>query len=89
MEAQILRPNKTEINAIGKMYYQAEDHAWNLLRIRKEILNEFKALKERMSKFTYNMRFYSEWTDLEKAMRKCRKEGLPPPVFIWFVKEKS
>lgn len=89
MEAQILRPSRKEINAKGKMYYQAEDHAWNLLRIRKEILNEFKQLKERMSRFTYNMLFYSEWNELEKAMRKFKREGLPPPIFIWFVKEKA
>jgi hypothetical protein len=88
MEEQILRPSRNEIKAKGNMYYQAEDHAWNLLRIKKEILNEFKQLKERMSKFTYNMLFYSEWNEFEKAMRKYRKDGLPPPIMIWFVKEK-
>ena len=89
MEEQILRPSRNEINAKGKMYYQAEDHAWNLIRIRKEVLNEFKQLKERRSKFAYNMLFYSEWIEFEKAMRKFKRESLPPPVLIWFVKEKN
>lgn len=89
MEEQILRPSRNEIRAKGKMYYQNEDHAWNLIRIRKEVLNEFKQLKERMSKFAYNMVFYSEWNEFEKSMRKARKEGLPTPLLIWFIKEKN
>lgn len=89
MEAQILRPTKTEIKAKGTMYYRNEDHAWNLLRLRKEILNEFKQLKEKLSKFTYTMVFYSDWNEFEKSMKKARREGMPTPVLFWFVKEKS
>ncbi len=88
MGEQILRPSRSEIKAKGKMYYQNEDHAWNLIRIRKEVLNEFKQLKERMSRFTYNMIFYSEWNEFEKSMRKARKKGVPTPLLVWFVKEK-
>ena len=89
MEGQIITPNQKEIRVKGKMYYQADDHAWNVLRIKKEVLNEFKPLKERMSKFSYQMLFYSEWAQFEKSLKKLKLEGLPPPVSIWFVKEKQ
>ena len=39
MEGKILTPNQKEIRVKGKMYYQADDHAWNVLRIKKEVLN--------------------------------------------------
>jgi len=87
MEENILRPDRDEIKAKGKMYYHPEDHAWNILRIKKEILNEFKPLKEKMSKFSYNMFFHSEWNNFELAIRRHRRKGLPPPIMMWFVKE--
>jgi hypothetical protein len=89
MKGQILRPGKNKIAASGRMYYQNEDHAWNLLRIKKEILGEFKELEERMSKFSYNMLFCSEWNSLEKSIRKAKRDGLPAPLLVWFVKERA
>lgn len=88
MEEQVLRPTREELILNGKMSYNESNRAWTTIRFKKEILNEFKQLKERMSKFAYNLLFYSEWNEFEKSMRKIRKEGLPPPVMIWFVKEK-
>jgi hypothetical protein len=89
MEGQILRPSKEEVILEGRLAYSESLRAWNTIRLKKGILDEFKQLRDRMTKFAYKMIFYSEWNELEKALRKNRKEGLPVPVLIWFVKEKN
>ena len=32
--------------------------------------------------------YKEQWNEFEKSMRKARKEGVPTPLLVWFVKEK-
>lgn len=86
MEWKILQPSKKTINLTGKMFYREAIQAWNTLRIRKEILDEFPALKEKRSAFSYQMIFYRDYADLEKAIRKMKKDKLPTPLLLFFRK---
>ncbi len=87
MEKQLLRPSKEEINVQGRMFYDSSIRAWNTLRLKTEMLREFKSLKDRSSKFSYKLSFYEDYLTFEKALRKMKKANLPLPVLMWFVKE--
>lgn len=86
MEWRILQPSKKVIDLTGKMFYREAIQAWNTMRIKKEIIAEFPALKEKRSVFSYQMIFYKGYMDLEKAIRKMKKEKLPPPLLLFFRK---
>ena len=70
MEAQILRPQRNVIEIKGKLIYTESIGAWNSIRFKKELINEFPQLKEKRSAFSYKMTFYQEYKELEKAIRK-------------------
>ncbi|MFA5020401.1 MAG: hypothetical protein WC533_04880 [Candidatus Pacearchaeota archaeon] len=89
MEAQTLRPQKKEINLKGKLSYSWEVRAWNTIRLKKEIVNEFPQLKERLSAFGYNLVFFQDYNDFEKATRKIKKNKEALPILLWLVKEKT
>jgi len=89
MEAQILRPQKNKLELKGKLSYFESTHSWSMLNLKKRILEEFPQLKERTSVFSYKMLFYHDYENLEKFMRKLRKDGEALPILVWLVREKS
>ena len=89
MEAQTLRPQRNIIEIKGKLTYGESMGAWNSIRFKKELINEFPQLKEKRSAFSYKITFYQEYKELEKAIRKIKRDGEALPVLLWFVKEKS
>ena len=48
---------------------------------------EFTALKEKRSVFSYNVQFYWSYGDLEKELRKMKREKKPRPMLLYLVKE--
>ena len=89
MEAQILRPQRNKLEVKGKLSYAEGTHTWNRLNLRKAIVDEFPQLKERTSVFSYKMVFYPDYDNLEKFIRKLKKDGEALPILVWLVKEKS
>ena len=85
---QIIRPSKGELIVKGKLAYSESFGAWNTIRLKKEILNEFKTLKEKQKGFSYKLVFYQDGVELEKALKKMKKQGIPTPLLLWFIKEK-
>ena len=69
------------------MLYREFDQGWSMIRLKKEILNEFTALKEKRSVFSYNVQFYWSYGDLEKELRKMKREKKPLPMLLYLVKE--
>jgi hypothetical protein len=88
MDMQILRPRRDKIEVKGKISYQESNHTWSLLNLRKGIIDEFPQLKERISSFGYKMIFYHEYNELERFIRKIKKENEAVPILMWLVKEK-
>lgn len=85
----MLRPKKDKLEVNGKLSYFESTHSWTCLNLRKSILEEFPQLKERASSFGYKMLFYHEYDQLERFIRKLRKEGEALPMLMWFIKEKT
>ena len=77
---------RSYIDIDGKVLYSEGDQAWNLVRLKKEVLNAFYQLREKSSKFSYHMSYFRVYEELEKAIRGLKKGGALP-VLIWFYKE--
>ena len=89
METQILQPTRTALKVKGKLAYREFEQAWNIIRLKKELLNEFPILKEKRSTFSYQMVVYRTYDELDKVVRKMKREKLPLPIFLFLEKEKN
>jgi hypothetical protein len=70
----------------GKIIYSEGDQAWNLIRLRKEILNEFHQLKEKSSKFSYKILYFRNFEEFQAEFKKIKK-GEVLPMLVWFYRE--
>jgi hypothetical protein len=82
-----ISPRRDPIRADGKISYKESQKAWCLIRLKQEILQEFSQLKERSSSFGYQLRFYRNFEELEKAIKEVKKNQGVPPILMWFFKE--
>ena len=89
MDAQILRPQRNKLEIRAKLSYLESTHYWSLMNLRKAVIEEFPQLKERVSAFGYKMVFYHKHEQLEKFIRKLKREGEALPILVWLIKEKS
>lgn len=76
---QSWKKNKT---IIGNLYYSEPDRAWNVIRFKKEFLDEFRDLTDRQSKFFYEMLVFYRYEHLEKFIKKLKEEGKAPPLLF-------
>ena len=77
---------RNQVNVDGKILYSEGDQAWNLIRLKKDVINEFNQLKEKSSKFSYHMAYFRAYEELEKAVKSLKKEGALP-VLVWFYRD--
>jgi len=87
METRILQPTKTPLNIKGRISYRESEQAWNVIKLKKELINEFSVLREKRSSFSYQMLFYRTYDELEKAVRKMKREKSPLPILLFLQKE--
>jgi len=65
------------------MSYSEGRRAWNLIRLKHDLLKEFPQLKERREKFGYKMVMHRSFEDLKKAIEKMEKKGNLPLVLFF------
>lgn len=84
---KILKPSEDPLEIEGKLSYAESQRAWGTLRLKSEIFKEFRQLKKRQNKFGYKLMFCRGFEQLEKELKKAKKEIGVPPLLIWFLKE--
>ena len=57
-----------------------------MLRLKKEIVEEFPALKEKRSKFSYRLMFCRSYEDLMKMIKELKDEEVMP-LILWMYRE--
>jgi viroplasmin and RNaseH domain-containing protein len=87
MESKKALVPKNSIEVFGKIIYSEGNQAWNLIKLRKEVLTEFYQLKEKRSKFSYNMVYYRTFEELERAVKKLKREGSALPFLMFLYKD--
>jgi len=83
MEKKTLVP-RTIINVEGKLIYNENFQAWNTIRLKKEIFNEFPQLREKRSAFSYKMIYYRNHEEFEKFIRQLKKEEVLPVIMFLY-----
>jgi len=84
---KLLTPRK-ELEIFGKISYKESLGLWSIIRLKKEIINEFPQLKEKRSRFGYKMNYYRDIAQLENVVKELKKnKDQPMPVLMWLYKE--
>lgn len=83
---KILKPTEDPLEMEGKMSYTESQRAWGTIRLKSEIFNEFKQLKRRQEKFGYKLMFCRGFDQLEKEIKRIKKDIGIPPLLVWFLK---
>ena len=85
---QPLAPRKV-INVTGRVHYSESGQAWNTIKLKTEFLNEFQQLKEKRSKFSYEMIFGRTEEEMIEAIKKIIKDKTLMPVLMFLYKDKG
>jgi len=81
-----LAPRKV-ISVEGKVHYSESNQAWNLIKFKNEFLNEFKSLKEKRSKFSYELVFGRNEKLMTEALKRMMAKKKFMPILMFLYKE--
>ena len=81
-----LQPRRV-INVGRKVHYSESNQAWNTIKLKTEFLNEFSQLKEKRSKFSYEMIFGRTEEEMVEAIKKIIKDKTLMPVLMFLYKD--
>ena len=84
----VLRPWFDKLEAEGLISYESGVNRWNLIRIKKNFVEQFPQLKEKRSKFSYKMTFYPSYEQLRKFVNDLDKKRGPLPILLYLIQEK-
>lgn len=87
MEKKTLIP-RNKIESEGKVHYSESFQAWNTIRIKKELFSEFPELKEKCSKFSYQLIFCRSYEELLKKIKNLKQDTVMP-MLIWLYKNQE
>ena len=85
-EKKPLTPRKV-VSVEGKVHYSESNQAWNIIKLKSEFLNEFKQLKEKRSKFSYEMIFGRNEEEMVEALRRIMEDKKLMPILMFLYKE--
>ena len=85
-EKKPLAPRKV-INVEGKIHYSESNQAWNIIKLKHEFLNEFKQLKDKGSKFSYEMIFGRNEAEMIEALKMIMKDKKLMPILMFLYRE--
>ena len=80
---KIIQPKHETLELEGELSYSEGLRAWNLIRLKKDILREFPQLKERREKFAYKMIMHRTFEDLKKSLKELENQKVIP-IFLFF-----
>ena len=91
MFAEILKPKKKPLIVKGAVSYSEAVRARNIIRLKKEVVNEFLDLKDREKSITYKLEYHRNFTKLKKRIEEINKngDGIPFLLFIYAEREKG
>lgn len=70
----------------GKIAYSESAQAWNVIKLKKELFDEFPELKEKRSNFSYKLKCFRDEEELEKVyqeFKKTKHKILPLILFLY------
>ena len=86
MQNKPLTPRKI-IKVKGKVHYSESNQAWNTIKLKSEFLNEFQQLKEKRSKFSYEMVFGRSEEEIIEVIKKIIRDKNFIPILMFLHRE--
>ncbi len=83
----IIQPTKEVIVSSGSVSYSEGERAWNTVRFKKEFLQEFPQLRNRLFRTSYHAVVYHSYDLLEKEVKDIVDKKRPLPVLLFFEQE--
>ena len=77
-----LMPAGEVLKIKGKLFYNDNARAWNIIRLKKEIMYEFPELRDKNLKFGYTMVLPRSAEAMRKHLQEVEKSSTSIPIFI-------
>jgi len=80
-----LTPKPKPLIVDGTISYSESSRARNVIRLKKQIINEFEDLKDRNKDINYKLEYYRNFDKLQARIDKLanNQEGIPFLLFIY------
>jgi hypothetical protein len=78
-----LTPISQQKTITGKLAYNESVRAWNIIRLKKDILDYYTQLRQKSKTFSYEMQVSHHYDIIESIIKKAKKEGKAPPLMLW------
>jgi len=86
MKNNTLTPRKI-VNSKGKLSYNESSQAWSIIRLKKELINEFPQLSEKRSSLSYHLMYCRDYEGFEKKVKELVKNKEVLPILLFLKKE--
>lgn len=83
----VLKPDKGVLRVKGSVAYSMSSRAWNMIRLKKALLDEFPQLRERRVRVRYRMLFYRDPVELFLAVERMLDSKKELPILLYFEQE--
>lgn len=67
---------------LGCIHYNGSANLWNIIRLKKQIIDKFPKLKKGRGGFCYRMNFYENYEELEESIAEMKKKGKVIPMTL-------
>jgi hypothetical protein len=82
-------PRRDAVKIKGNLLYNESAQAWSIIRLKKEVLNEFPELKDKRGNFQYTMVIPHAGQEIDQQFLENIKSQKVVPIFLSFSKIKD
>ena len=87
MARMILTPWTQKLVSEGRVSYNESAQAWNILRLPKEIMNDFPVLKKKRAKLSFKLEHVRNIENLKTRVKKIEEEKKAIPILLYLYLE--
>jgi hypothetical protein len=73
------------VESEGNLSYNESNQSWGTIRLKSEIINEFRQLREKRSKFSYKILYHRDPKELERMVKKLTRDNMKVMPFLLFL----
>ncbi|MFH1073182.1 MAG: hypothetical protein V1743_07180 [Nanoarchaeota archaeon] len=82
MAKMVLVPWQETLVSEGKVFYCEGMRAWNIIRLKTQLLDELPLLREKRAKVSYRIEHPRTIQNFKKILERIEKEGKPLPFLL-------
>jgi hypothetical protein len=79
---RLLAPSKEAVIVDGKIFYSEGHQAWNVIRLKKEVLHEYPQLRNKRESFGYKMIIPKDSETIKKVLKEISENAIPILLYL-------